>query len=45
VGVSDIEILARVERRRKWSAQDKAALLAEVEAAVLLQLCDADPVG
>jgi len=31
--LSDIEILARVERRRKWTARDKAALLAEVEAA------------
>jgi transposase-like protein len=30
--LSDVEILARVERRRKWTAQEKAALLAEVEA-------------
>ncbi len=30
--MSDVEILARVERRRKWTAQEKAALLAEVEA-------------
>jgi transposase len=30
--VSDVEILARVERRRKWTAEEKAALLAEVEA-------------
>ena len=31
-GLADVEILARVERRRKWTAQEKAALLAEVEA-------------
>jgi transposase-like protein len=30
--LADIEIIARVERRRKWTAQEKAALLAEVEA-------------
>jgi transposase len=30
--VSDVEILARVERRRKWSIEEKAALIAEVEA-------------
>jgi transposase len=30
--VSDGEIVARVERRRKWTAEEKAALLAEVEA-------------
>jgi transposase len=30
--VADVEIMARVERRRKWSAREKAALLAEVEA-------------
>jgi transposase len=30
--VSDVEIMARVERRRKWTAEEKAALLAEVEA-------------
>jgi transposase len=30
--LADVEILARVERRRKWTAQEKAALLAEVEA-------------
>jgi transposase len=31
--LSDVEIIAtRVERRRKWTAQEKAALLAEVEA-------------
>jgi transposase len=30
--VSDVEIVARVERRRKWSIEEKAALLAEVEA-------------
>jgi hypothetical protein len=29
---ADVEIMARVERRRKWTAQEKAALLAEVEA-------------
>ncbi|MEJ0072204.1 MAG: transposase [Pseudomonadota bacterium] len=27
-----VEIMARVERRRKWTAAEKAALLAEVEA-------------
>ena len=32
--MSDVEILARVERRRKWTAQEKAALLAEVEVEV-----------
>jgi transposase len=30
--VSDIEIVARVERRRKWTIDEKAALIAEVEA-------------
>jgi transposase len=30
--LSDVEILARVERRRKWTAQEKAALLAEADA-------------
>ena len=30
--MADVEIMARVERRRKWTAQEKAALLAEVEA-------------
>ena len=30
--MSDGEIVARVERRRKWTAAEKAALLAEVEA-------------
>jgi transposase len=30
--MSDVEILARVERRRKWSVEEKAALIAEVEA-------------
>ena len=30
--LADIEIIARVERRRKWTAQEKAALLAGVEA-------------
>src|SRR3954471_5984349 len=30
--MSDVEILARVERRRKWSIEEKAALIAEVEA-------------
>jgi transposase len=30
--LADVEIIARVERRRKWTAQEKAALLAEVEA-------------
>jgi transposase len=27
-----VEIMPRIERRRKWTAQEKAALLAEVEA-------------
>ena len=31
-GLVDVEILGRVERRRKWTAHEKAALLAEVEA-------------
>jgi transposase len=31
--VADVEIVARVERRRKWSEREKAALLAEVDAA------------
>jgi transposase len=30
--LADAEIMARVERRRKWTAREKAALLAEVEA-------------
>jgi transposase len=30
--VSDVEIVARVERRRKWTIEEKAALMAEVEA-------------
>jgi transposase len=30
--LADFEIVARVERRRKWSTEEKAALLAEVEA-------------
>ena len=30
--MADVEIIERVERRRKWTAQEKAALLAEVEA-------------
>ena len=29
--MSEVEIVARVERRRKWTAEEKAALLAEVE--------------
>lgn len=28
----DVEIVARVERRRKWTIEEKAALIAEVEA-------------
>ena len=28
----DVEIVARVERRRQWTPEEKAALLAEVEA-------------
>jgi transposase len=31
--MSEIEIMARIERRRKWTPAEKAALLAEVEAA------------
>jgi transposase len=31
--MSEAEVLARVERRRKWTQADKTALLAEVEAA------------
>jgi transposase len=30
--LADVEIMARVERRRTWTAQEKSALLAEVEA-------------
>jgi transposase-like protein len=30
--VSEVEIIARVERRRKWTIEEKAALIAEVEA-------------
>ena len=30
--MGEVEILPRVERRRKWSEEEKAALLAEVEA-------------
>jgi transposase-like protein len=30
--VSEVEIVARVERRRKWTNGEKAALIAEVEA-------------
>jgi transposase len=30
--LADVEIIGRVERRRRWTAQEKAALLAEVEA-------------
>jgi transposase len=32
VTLADAEIIARVERRRKWTAAEKAALLGEVEA-------------
>ena len=28
----DVEIVARIERRRKWTIEEKAALIAEVEA-------------
>jgi len=31
--LSDVNILGRVERRRVWTAQEKAALLAEIDAA------------
>jgi transposase-like protein len=31
--LSDVDILGRVERRRVWAAQEKAALLAEIDAA------------
>jgi transposase-like protein len=30
--MADIEIMARVERRRKWSAEEKAALMEEIAA-------------
>ncbi len=30
--MSDIEVVGRIERRRIWSAREKAALLAEVDA-------------
>jgi transposase len=30
--VPEVEIVARVERRRKWTIEEKAALIAEVEA-------------
>ena len=30
--MADVEILARVERRRKWTAEEKAVLIAEIEA-------------
>ena len=30
--LADVEIVARVERRRKWTAAEKAALLAETGA-------------
>lgn len=30
--LSEIEVVGRVERRRVWSAREKAALLAEVDA-------------
>ena len=30
--MAEVEIIARVERRRKWTVEEKAALLAEVEA-------------
>ena len=30
--MSEVEIVSRIERRRKWSAADKAALLAELDA-------------
>lgn len=31
-GLAELEILARVERRRQWTAEQKAALMAEVAA-------------
>ncbi len=31
--MAEAEVLAKVERRRKWTQEEKAALLAEVEAA------------
>jgi len=30
--MSEVEIVARVERRRKWTVSEKIALLAELEA-------------
>ena len=31
--MSEVEVLARIERRRKWTREEKSALLAEVEVA------------
>jgi hypothetical protein len=31
--LSDVDILGRVERRRVWTAQEKAVLLAEIDVA------------
>ena len=31
--MSDVDVLGRVERRRVWTAQERAALLAEIDAA------------
>ena len=31
--MAEVEIMARIERRRTWTAEEKAGLLAEVEAA------------
>jgi transposase len=31
-GLGTVEIMPRIERRRRWTAEEKAALLAEVEA-------------
>jgi len=42
--LAEVEIVARVERRRKWTVAEKAALLAEVEAeGGKVSLCPAAP--
>jgi hypothetical protein len=35
--MSSVEIVSRIEARRKWSPAEKAALLAEVDARVLAE--------
>jgi len=36
--VSDVEIVARIERRRKWTIEEKAALIAETTLTILAVL-------